>query len=251
MRTLLQLPAANFERANDAADAAVAALHAAVRDARPNVLVISGDLPPDARGLLEAFPSSHVVLSDGLADDGEPFHEDEELAIASLATHHGPVGDQQLTSLRAHLCSRTVGVTKFVVTHGAFELPEEEEPEPSSRTPATVEVLARCGADVLLAAGPTHAETGRAARRYQMDGRAVLVVRAGRADSFNLIRVQHPHLQVERHAWRPEAAAFKPAASETFRRTHDGWERLSDEVAAGITFAEDTTGLQPTIPQDS
>ena len=48
--------------------------------------------------------------------------------------------------------------------------------------------------------------------------------------------------------WRPETESFRPGPAETFRRTPDGWARLTDEVAAGVTFDEEGDGLQPHVP---
>ncbi len=65
-----------------------------------------------------------------------------------------------------------------------------------------------------------------------------------------MLRIKHPHVYVERRVWQPEAGVFRPASSETFKHTPDGWSRLSDEVAAGIAFDEEGTGLQPDIRPD-
>lgn len=43
-------------------------------------------------------------------------------------------------------------------------------------------------------------------------------------------------------------AAFAPASAETFRHTPDGRARLSDEVAAGVTFGHGSRALQPDDP---
>lgn len=58
----------------------------------------------------------------------------------------------------------------------------------------------------------------------------------------------HPYVNVERLAWQPERAAFAFASAETFRHTPDGRARLSDEVAAGITFEHGSRALQPDDP---
>jgi hypothetical protein len=102
-------------------------------------------------------------------------------------------------------------------------------------------------------------QTGRTAERYRIQGHSALFVQAGTAtstrgrgesNSFNVIRLKHPHIQVERRVWKPEAGAFARANAETFRHTPgEGWERLPEEVAAGITFDEGGTGLQPHVPE--
>jgi hypothetical protein len=120
-----------------------------------------------------------------------------------------------------------------------------------------MEALASCGADLLLAGHLHLSHTGHTAKRYRISGHSALVVQAGtatstrgrgEANSFNVIRIQHPHINVERRAWQPAAARFSPASTETFRHTPDGWVRLSDEVAAGIVFDKQSDGLQSNDP---
>ena len=98
---------------------------------------------------------------------------------------------------------------------------------------------------------------GHTAERYRISGHSALFVQAGtatstrgrgEANSFNVIRLKHPHAQVERRVWRPETESFTHGPAETFRRTPEGWARLTDEVAAGVTFDEEGTGLQPHVP---
>jgi hypothetical protein len=122
-----------------------------------------------------------------------------------------------------------------------------------------MEAFAACGADLLLAGHMHVSQTGRTAERYKIQGHSALFVQAGtatstrgrgEANSFNVIRLKHPHIQVERRVWKPEAGAFARANAETFRHTpEEGWERLPEEVAAGVTFDEGGTGLQPHVPE--
>jgi hypothetical protein len=123
-----------------------------------------------------------------------------------------------------------------------------------------MQALASCGADVLLAGHLHVGHTGQTAARYKIEGHSALVISAGTAtstrgrgepNSFNLIRINHPYIKVERHSWQAEAGRFAPSLSETFEHRKDGWKLLSDEVAAGITFAEETDGLQPHIPTET
>ena len=117
--------------------------------------------------------------------------------------------------------------------------------------------LAACGADLLLAGHLHVGHTGRTAERYKIEGHSALVVQAGtaasnrvrgEANSFNVIRLKHPHIQVERRVWHAEAGAYARANAETFRHTPDGWVRLPDEVAAGLVFSNKSDGLQSNDP---
>jgi len=199
-----------------------------------------------------------------ISEEVEPFHKDEEMVVAgvntarSLTRKFGRVNERQVAQLRERLCSYGVEVLKVVVTHHPFDLPAgADEREIVGRARMAMEALASCGTDLLLAGHMHVSQTGRTAERYQISGHSALFVQAGtatstrgrgEANSFNVIRLKHPHIQVERHVWQAEAGRFAAANAETFRRTPEGWERLPEEVAAGLTFDEGGTGLQPHIP---
>jgi len=199
-----------------------------------------------------------------ISDDPEPFYEDEEMVVAgvntarSLTRKFGRVNSRQVARLREHLCGHGEGVLKVVVTHHPFDLPPgHDEREIVGRARMAMEAFAHCGADLLLAGHLHVGHTGHTAERYKIGGHSALFVQAGtatstrtraEANSFNVIRLKHPHVQIERHTWQQAARAFRPGPAETFRQTPGGWARLTDEVAAGVTFDECGTGLQPNIP---
>ena len=199
-----------------------------------------------------------------ITDDLEPVHEDEEMVVAgvntarSLTRKYGRINERQVARLSERMCAQKEGVFKIVVTHHPFDLPAgADEREIVGRARMAMETFATCGTDLLLAGHLHIGHTGRTAERYNISGHSALVVQAGTAtsrrvrgesNSFNVIRLKRPHIQIERRIWQPDFAAFKPGPAETFQKSSDGWERLSDEVAAGIAFDEDGTGLQPHVP---
>jgi 3',5'-cyclic AMP phosphodiesterase CpdA len=197
-----------------------------------------------------------------ITDDLEPFYEDEEMVVAgvntarSLTRKYGRVNEQQVERLRERLCKYADEVVKVVVTHHPFDLPAgADEREIVGRAAMAMEALAACGADLLLAGHMHTGQTGHTAERYKIKGHAALYVQAGtatsnrvrggEANSFNVVRLKHPYIQVERRTWHADARSFRPGPAETFMHTPDGWARLTDETAAGVTFDEDGTGLQP------
>jgi 3',5'-cyclic AMP phosphodiesterase CpdA len=197
-----------------------------------------------------------------ITDDLEPFYEDEEMVVAgvntarSLTRKYGRVNEQQVTRLRERLCTYADEVVKIVVTHHPFDVPEGTDVrEIVGRASMAMEALAACGADLLLAGHMHVSRTGHTAERYKIQGHSALYVQAGTAtsdrvrggesNSFNLVRLKHPYIQVERRTWDAEARAFRPGLAETFMHAPEGWARLTDEVAAGVTFDEHGTGLQP------
>ncbi|HEX7314917.1 MAG TPA: metallophosphoesterase [Pyrinomonadaceae bacterium] len=201
-----------------------------------------------------------------ISEEVEPVYEDEEMVVAgvntarSLTRKYGRVNEQQVSALRERLCKYPEGVLKVIVTHHPFDVPAgADEREIVGRARMAMEAFAACGADLLLAGHMHVSQTGRTAERYKIEGHSALFVQAGTAtstrgrgesNSFNVIRLKHPHIQVERRVWQPEAGAYARANAETFRHTPEtGWERLPEEVAAGITFDEGGTGLQPHVPK--
>ncbi|MGB8507421.1 MAG: metallophosphoesterase [Pyrinomonadaceae bacterium] len=240
----------------------------------------------EARAFLDALPFPQIVVPGNhdiplhnvfdrfarpldkyrrhVTDDLEPFYGDEEIAVLgvntarSLTVKHGRVNEEQIAHIREVMCAYPNEVTKIIVTHHPFDVPAgTDEGELVGRAELAMEALASCGADLLLAGHLHLSHTGHTAERYKIAGHSALVVQAGTAtstrgrgetNSFNVIRVQHPHINVERLAWHPESSTFTPAASETFRHSDEGWTRLPDEVAAGIVFARGSDGLQSNDP---
>ena len=231
---------------------------------RPQV-VVPGNHDVPLYDVVERFARPLDKWRRYISEEVEPVYEDEEMVVAGLNTARsltrkfGRVNERQVARLRERLCAYRDDVLKVVVTHHPFDLPAgADEREIVGRAQMAMETLAACGADLLLAGHMHVSHTGHTAERYKIHGHSALFVQAGtatstrgrgEANSFNLIRLKHPHIQVERRVWHPEAGRFRPSNAETFRHTPDGWERLPEEVAAGITFDEGGTGLQPHIPE--
>ncbi|HEY0080036.1 MAG TPA: metallophosphoesterase family protein [Pyrinomonadaceae bacterium] len=294
MRTIIHLSDLHFGRIDEAV---VEPLAETVNGLAPDVVVVSGDLTQrarseqfqEAREFLDTLPSPQIIVPGNhdvplynvfkrflqpldnyrqyITEDLEPFYSDEEIAVMgintarSLTIKDGRINEEQVARIRERLCPYGDEVTKIVVTHHPFDLPEghDRERDLVGRARMAIEMLARCGADLLLAGHLHLSHTGHTAKRYNTEGHSALVVQAGtatstrgrgEANSFNCIRVKHPLINVVRYSWRPERAGFAPGSSESFRHMPGGWERLSDEVAAGIAFDEKTGGLQSNDPLD-
>ena len=242
----------------------------------------------EARAFLDALPSPQIVVPgnhdvplynifarfarpldnfrEHITDDLAPFYADEEIAVLgintarSLTIKDGRVNEKQIARIRDALCPLGDHVTKIIVTHHPFDLPagHKKEADLVGRAELAMIALATCGADLLLAGHLHVSHTGHTGERYRIAGHNALVVSAGTAtstrgrgesNSFNVVRTKHPHIKVERYSWQPERQAFLLAAGEAFTHTPDGWQRLPEEVTAGLTFAEGSAGLQPTIPE--
>ena len=193
-----------------------------------------------------------------VTDDLSPSYADDEIVVLgvntarSLTTKYGRINERQIAHLRERFCSFADDVTKIVVTHHPFDAPEGHERDLVGRAALAMEALAACGADLLLAGHLHMSHTGHTAKRYRTAGHSALVVQAGTAastrvrgetNSFNVLKIRHPFVNVVRLAWAAAPKTFNVASSEHFRHTPDGWARVPDEMAADIVYEEpsDTT----------
>jgi 3',5'-cyclic AMP phosphodiesterase CpdA len=176
-----------------------------------------------------------------ITDDLRPFYFDDEIAVVGISTARsltikgGRVNKSQIEWMRNKLCVLGDEITKIVVTHHPFDLPEgHDEGDLVGRSRLAMETLANCGADLFLAGHLHVSHTSHTAKRYKIHGHSALVVQAGTAtstrgrgetNSFNVIRIAHPQISVERLEWQPESVGFFVASTEGFRHTDGGWVR--------------------------
>jgi 3',5'-cyclic AMP phosphodiesterase CpdA len=177
-----------------------------------------------------------------ITNDLRPFYHDEEIAVLgvntarSLTIKGGRINEEQVSWMRERLCASDPEAVKVVVTHHPFDLPEGHDKRALvGRARLAMEQLASCGADLFLAGHLHVSHTTHSATRYKIKGHSALVVQAGTAastrvrgeeNSFNVIRIDRPHIAVERFEWQPERGEFGLAMTERFRHTPDGWSRV-------------------------
>jgi 3',5'-cyclic AMP phosphodiesterase CpdA len=281
MRTLVHLSDLHFGRVDYSV---LEPLVATAWEIKPDVVVISGDLTQrarsrqfkDAREFLDRLPSPQIIVPGNhdvpmhnvykrfaqpldkykryITDDLAPFYSDEEVAVLGLNTARsltikdGRINEEQIATIHERLCAFTAEVTKIIVTHHPFDLPEGHNDDLIGRAQLAMEAIARCGADVLLAGHLHVSHTGESSARYKIAGHSALIVSAGTAtstrgrgetNSFNVLRIKRPFIGVERLSWQPERAAFAPSSTEHFKHTPDGWTRVPDEMAADILYTEE------------
>jgi 3',5'-cyclic AMP phosphodiesterase CpdA len=177
-----------------------------------------------------------------ITSDLRPFYHDEEIAVLgvntsrSLTLKGGRINEEQVAWMRERFFASHAEAVKVVVTHHPFDLPEGHgERKLVGRARMAMEHLASCGADLFLAGHLHVSHTTHSATRYKIKGHSALVVQAGtatstrgrgEANSFNVIRVDRPHIAVERFEWQPGDNEFALAMTERFRHTPDGWARI-------------------------
>ena len=269
MRTLVQLSDLHFGRTNPAV---LQPLLDAVAAIRPDVVVVSGDLTQraraaefrEARAFLDRLPSPRIVVPGNhdvplyrvwerilsplgkyrrlVTDDLSPSFVDAEIAVLGINTaraltfKNGRINDEQMETIGARFAALPEGVTKIVVTHHPFDLPDTPGAEDIvGRAAAAMQVFARCGVDLLLAGHFHTTQSGETSARHPLPGYSALVVQAGTAtstrgrgesNSFNVIEVGATEVAVVPWIWEPERSCFEAAAGERFRRDGGRWRPL-------------------------
>jgi len=218
----------------------------------------------EARAFLDALPRPQIVVPGNhdiplhnvflrfaqplekyrryITDEMRPFYADDEIAILgvntarSLTIKGGRINKTQVAWLREKFSAFGADVIKIVVTHHPFDLPEGHDGRDLvGRSRMAIRELSTCGADIFLAGHLHISHTGRTAKRYKLGGRAALVVQAGTAsstrargevNSFNVIRLAHSDISIERLAWQPSQTTFMTAVTDRFRRASAGWSRV-------------------------
>ena len=269
MRTVVHLSDVHFGRVDRAT---VEPLVAFVRDVRPDLVAVSGDLTQrarraefeQARDFLDSLPAPQIVVPGNhdvplydvyarfayplerfrryLRRDPEPAWADDEIAVLgvnsarSFVFKGGRINPRQVARIREWLCPFGPGVTKIIVTHHPFDLPAGMRDRLLvGRARMVMERLADCGADVFLAGHLHLAHLGLSTERYRVPGVPALIIQAGTAtstrgrgevNSFNVLRIRHPELDVEHVAWNAGSGRFALTAVRRFRRGAAGWEKV-------------------------
>ncbi|HEY3875338.1 MAG TPA: metallophosphoesterase family protein [Candidatus Kapabacteria bacterium] len=226
MRTIVHLSDIHFGK-TDART--IQPLIRAVHQARPNLVIVSGDLTQrarrqeflKARDFLHSLPGPQIVVpgnhdipifnpverftrplgrfKEFILSNLFPFYEDEEIAVIGIntarsrSTKYGHINKNQLDRIRECLCLVPPDKLKILVTHHPFDLPEDDSDlrQLVNRAGRAMKILAECHIDILLA-GHLHRIFAReTAERYDIEGYSALVVQAGTATSFRSSREQN------------------------------------------------------------
>jgi 3',5'-cyclic AMP phosphodiesterase CpdA len=269
MRTLIHLSDIHFGRVDERL---LAPLKATIEAMQPDVVVVSGDFTQRARtaefkaarAWLDTLPQPQIVVPGNhdiplynvaarfltpltkyrryITPDLAPEYVDDEIAVMGLNTARsltikdGRVNREQLQRLEERLSKVDPKLTRIVVTHHPFDLPEGfKEDDLVDRAPMAMEAFSKCGVDVLLA-GHVQAGTATSTR-----GR-------GETNSFNVLRIAPDEIQVDRYSWRDETTSFEVATIEIFRHDGDTWqpigtaEGIDEAITSDETVAPQITG---------
>jgi 3',5'-cyclic AMP phosphodiesterase CpdA len=245
-------------------------LEAAVRQAAPDLVVVSGDLTQrakvrefvQARRFLDALtaptlvvPGNHdVPLYDVfrrflrpltryrriVTDDLEPFYADSEIAVAGLNTarsatfKNGRINERQLARLAERFAALAPGTTRIVVVHHPFgHAATKDERDIVGRAALAVDAFSKSRIDIILAGHLHAAHVGASSERYDIEGYAALLIQAGtatstrrrgEANSFNVIRIARPHVELDCRIWK-DGEGFVGTVRERFEFAVGGWKK--------------------------
>ena len=278
MRTLVHLSDLHFGRVDPEL---LDPLRDLVHRIAPTVVVVSGDLTQraksgqfeEARAWLDTLPGPQIIVPGNhdislynvfrrfvqpldrykryITEDLDPVYIDEEIAVLgvntarSLTWKDGRVNKEQVEKIRATLDGLDPNITKVVVTHHPFDLPDgAKEEDLVDRAHMAMEVFAECGVDLLMAGHLHQSHAGNTEARYKISEYAALVVQAGTAtstrgrgevNSFNVIRIEPQKIEVDRYGWDAVHKQFQMLATEKFMRSGNIWTEHNDGLyAAGI-----------------
>lgn len=241
----------------------------------PHVLVISGDLVEhattqefkDARAFIDQLPKPQIIVPGnhdlafynffrrslvGLATyrqlitaNTSPEYHDEEIVILGANTSRvwplrgGSLSSTQLASLESKFAEFPETLTRILVTHHPFDLPEDQGDRLIvGHAKRSIACLAPV-VDILLAGHIHLSSTGSTATRYKSQGHALAFVQAGTAvsnrnkgedNSFNLLRIGpasngEKAVVVDRFSWKRKAENFECKVSVEYRLGKEGWAR--------------------------
>ncbi|MCA1246412.1 metallophosphoesterase [Massilia sp. MS-15] len=278
MRTLVHLSDLHFGRVDHRL---LAPLRELVERIAPDVLVVSGDLTQrarpeqfeEARAFLDTLPGPQIIVPGNhdislynvfrrfvkpleryrryITDELEPVYIDEEIAVVgvntarSLTIKDGRVSREQLAAVRARLTGLPASVTRIVVAHHPFDLPDHfEERDLVNRAGRAMRAFSECGIDILMGGHMHASHAGSTAARYEISEYAALVIQAGTAtstrgrgevNSFNVLRVTPDRVEVDRYGWDVVHGRFDVADTDKFLRAGNVWTPHNDGLlAAGL-----------------
>lgn len=267
MRTVVHLSDLHFGRVDQAL---LAPLRESVMAAHPDLVVVSGDLTQRARrkqfraaaAWLATLPGPRLVVPGNhdvplydvvrrfvaplarfrryIEDEEFPYYQDDEIAAIAINTARsltfkgGRINQAQVDEVARRFHGLPEAVTRIVVSHHPFDLPEGAEASNLvGRAQMAMQAFAGCGVDLFLSGHLHLTHSGSTARRYAIDGFAALVVQAGTATStrgrgeanaFNVIRIGTTEMVLETMAWMPGAGRFMAGPRQVFEYVHgQGW----------------------------
>ena len=275
MRTLVHLSDLHFGKVDEAL---LRPLRDLVHKLAPDLVVVSGDLTQrakseqfeQAKAWLDTLPGPQIIVPGNhdislynvfrrfvqpltrykryITDDLDPIYVDGEIAVLgvntarSLTFKDGRVNQEQVDKIKQELGGLPRSITRIIVTHHPFDLPEhEDDVNLVDRAPMAMKTFADCGVDLLLSGHMHTSRAGNTSERYRTHEYAALVVQAGTAtstrgrgevNSFNVVRVEHDRIEVDRYGWDDIGKRFSLMKTEPFLRSGNVWAAHTEGLMA-------------------
>lgn len=244
----------------------VTTLCSLVADAQPDLTVLSGDFVEhatrsefkQARLFVQSLPKPVLMVPGNhdlpfynfprrvaqrlrlyhefITTDMSPFFRDDEIAVLGLNTARlwpirgGSINAEQVAEVESRLCDLPANVTRILVTHHPFDLPQEYGARHLVKNGKASLTRLACCLDVLLAGHMHIGASGRVADRFQTPIGSLIFVQAGTAiskrykgerNSFNLIEVERPRIRIVKYTWDADQSAYEAQAGEPVEFTTD------------------------------
>ncbi len=172
--------------------------------------------------------------------DLNPSFVDDEIAVLgvnsarSFVVKDGRINPAQIAGLRETLYGLAPHIVKVVVTHHPFDVQSGGgDGDLIGRAAQAMQMFAQCRVDLLLAGHVHLSHSADSGERYALAGYAALIVSAGTAtstrgrgesNSFNVLHIEAPRVDVQRYEWRAASRSFERADSRIFERSEAGWQ---------------------------
>jgi 3',5'-cyclic AMP phosphodiesterase CpdA len=171
--------------------------------------------------------------------DLEPSYVDAEIVVVGINTarantfKNGRINERQMSRSLGLLEPCKPSVTRIVVTHHPFDLPENVEGGSLvGQAGIAIAGFTHSRVDLILS-GHLHGNSARdSTARYGASDRSILLVQAGTAtstrrrgelNSFNFLRIEDGTIQVDCMAWDGSRQRFSLTSSQKFRRAGGAW----------------------------
>jgi 3',5'-cyclic AMP phosphodiesterase CpdA len=238
-----------------------------------------------ARTFLETLPSPRIVVPGNhdvplyniimralaplsryrryITTDMEPFYADRDIAIAGINTARsstskgGRINSDQLAWVKRAFADQSDETTRIVVTHHPFEgANATDEKDVVGRARMAMEMFSQSRVDIILSGHLHLSRFSSSAARYVIEGYSALLIQAGtatssrrreEANSFNVIRIEWPGIQLECRTWESRTMGFAPSATKNFRFGPAGWAPTNDAIIPTLIQDADDVVSEPGV----
>lgn len=239
------------------------------KEVEPDIVVVSGDLTQRARkrqfraarAFLDRLPQPQLVIPGNhdiplfdivrrffspltrfrryINEDVSPIIREPEMVLYGINTarsntwKEGRISHDQMATLEREAAKVGTDTFQAVVTHHPV-IPPPEEPGVTlvGRAESAVDVLDRCGVDLVLSGHLHEGYSGDVRTYYPSAGRSIVVVQAGTAVSvrrreepngYNVLRINESTITIDVREW--QTGRFQTVQHAVYRKDGTTWTR--------------------------